>query len=50
MKATSTKDCEDWSDWLCECCDTTKCASYKPPEVKPEVEVKQDKQLTLFEL
>lgn len=51
-------ECEEYVEWLCDHCDeanTRKCASYTPPvkvkdEVKPILEVKQDKQLTLFEL
>lgn len=51
-------DCADYVEWLCSHCDETnarKCASYTPPvkvkdEVKEELEVKEYKQLTLFEL
>lgn len=37
-------------EWLCERCDYPDCKSYMPPEVKPEVEVTEYKQLTLFEI
>lgn len=51
-------ECGDYVEWLCDHCDEankSKCASYVPlvkvkDEVKVELEVKQDKQLTLFEL
>ena len=55
---TKPSDCLEYTEWLCSHCDesnTRKCASYTPPvkvkdEVKVELELKQDKQLTLFEL
>lgn len=51
-------ECADYVEWLCDHCDDankSRCASYTPPvkvkiEVKAGLEVKQDKQLTLFEL
>lgn len=50
--------CDNYTGWLCDHCDeanTRKCASYTPPvkvkdEVKPKVEVKEYKQLKLFDL
>lgn len=50
MRAVSTTDCEDWCEWLCECCDTEVCASYRPPDVKQEVEINECKQLKLFDI
>ena len=55
---TKPSDCLEYTEWLCSHCDelnTRKCASYVPlvkvkDEVKVELEVKQYKQLTLFEL
>lgn len=55
---TKPSDCLEYTEWLCDHCDeanTRKCASYTPPvkvkdEVKAGLEVKQDKQLKLFEL
>lgn len=52
------EQCDNYVGWLCSHCDEAnarKCASYTPPvkvkdEVKPKVEVKEYKQLTLFEL
>ena len=51
-------ECGEYVEWLCSHCDEAnvrKCASYTPPvkvkdEVKPILEVKKYKQLTLFEL
>lgn len=51
-------ECEEYVEWLCDHCNEAnarKCASYTPPvkvkiEVKPEVEVKEYKQLKLFDL
>jgi hypothetical protein len=51
-------DCAEWVEWLCDHCDDANkriCASYMPlvkvtDEVEETLEVKQDKQLTLFEL
>lgn len=51
-------DCADYTEWLCGHCDEankSRCASYVPlvkvkDEVKVELEAKQYKQLTLFEL
>ena len=51
-------DCAEWVEWLCDHCDEankSRCASYTPlvkvkDEVKAELEVKQDKQLKLFDL
>jgi len=51
-------ECEEYVGWLCSHCDeanTRKCASYTPPvkvkdKVKPTLEVKEYKQLKLFEL
>lgn len=43
--------CEWYCSWLCDgCCDPENCASYIPKQVKEELEVKEYKQLTLFEL
>jgi len=55
---TKPSDCLEYTEWLCSHCDelnTRKCASYTPPvkvkiEVKLEVEVKEHKQLKLFEI
>jgi hypothetical protein len=51
-------ECAEWVEWLCGHCDEankSRCASYIPlvkakDEVKVGLEVKQDKQLKLFEL
>ena len=55
---TKPSDCLEYTEWLCSHCDEAnamKCASYTPPvkvkdEVKPKLEVKEYKQLKLFEL
>lgn len=55
---TKPSDCLEYTEWLCDHCDeanTRKCASYTPPvkvkdEVKPTLEVKEHKQLKLFEI
>lgn len=45
------EQCDNYSSWLCDgCCDPENCASYIPKQVKEELEVKEYKQLTLFEL
>lgn len=50
MKAESEEDCMDWCEWLCEGCDTERCASYRPP-VDEEGEKKcKVEQLKLFEI
>ena len=51
-------DCAEYTEWLCSHCNesnTRKCVSYTPSvkvkiEVKAELEVKEYKQLKLFEL
>ena len=51
-------ECAEYVEWLCDHCDEankSRCASYTPlvkvkDEVKAGLEVKRDKQLTLFEL
>lgn len=44
-------DCIWYTSWICDGCrDPENCASYIPKQVKAKVEVKQDKQLTLFDL
>ena len=51
-------DCANYVGWLCDHCDeanNSRCASYTPPvkvkdEVKPILEVKEYKQLKLFDL
>lgn len=55
---TTENECAEYTGWLCSHCDEAnarKCASYTPPvkvkdEVKPKLEVKEYKQLKLFEL
>lgn len=55
---TKPSDCLEYTSWLCSHCDEAnarKCASYTPPvkvkdEVKPKIEVKEYRQLKLFEL
>ena len=57
-KMTTENECAEYTTWLCSHCDEAnarKCASYTPlvkvkDEVKPKVEVKEYKQLKLFEL
>lgn len=52
------EQCDNYVGWLCSHCDEAnarKCASYTPPvkvkdEVKVRLEVKQHKQLTLFDI
>lgn len=44
-------DCEWYCSWICDgCCDPESCANYIPKQVKPEVEVKEYKQLKLFDI
>lgn len=51
-------ECAEYTCWLCDHCDeanTRKCASYTPQvkvkdEVKPILEVKEYKQLKLFDI
>ena len=51
-------ECAEYTEWLCDHCDEankSRCVSYTPPikvkdEVKVELEVKQYKQLKLFDL
>lgn len=58
LKSMDAAECAEYTCWLCSHCDeanTSRCASYTPPvkvkdKVKPILEVKEYKQLKLFEL
>ena len=43
------EECGNYTGWLCDDVSCDGCASYIPSD-KVEVEIKKDKQLTLFDL